>query len=478
MNRWIYRYFRPISDDPDIYRKELVLNSMLGFCFLLFFVFQVLTIRHEIEGDSYIGCLYFLLTLFPFISSYYFSRTRRINTASIIFITTFTVGSFYGIMLWSVFLPATLLSLCLMTILTGILINSRASFIYAICVTMSLVIISTLLNLELIGHDTSWQNSSPSIGDSIEFGIFILFMSVVTWLSNRQSELDLKRARHSEHELRNERDTLELRVAERGKQLEQLQIEKISELYKFVEFGKLSSGLIHDLINPLNALCIEVENGKFQSDANLKVSMNSLVNTSHKIQNIIGSTRKHIQVNLKNIEFSIKDVIEETLLVHHHRLIKNRIEVKTNLLSGPKLLNSPSLLTHILTNLISNAIDAIEETQKKFISNSNNKKYYPFICISLTLKDKYAVITIKDNGQGIPPDIAENIFNPFFTTKNDRGCGYGLSASKHIAEKYFKGTLCLVPRNNNCGENNKNYNKTNKFKTAFELSLPLSLPTS
>ncbi len=471
MRNLLQKYFGPKSNNPDIRRKELVLNSMLAFCFLLIFVFEILTISHELSSESYIGVFYFLLTLLPFGASYYFSRTSRINTASVIFIATFSVGSFYGIMIWSMFLPATLLSLTLMTILTGILVNSRSAFIYALGASIILIAVSSQVTNGQFASDLSWQKSTPSIGDAIEFGIFILFMAGVSWISNKQTELSLLRARTSEQELRIERDNLEIRVAERSKQLEQMQIEKISEIYKFIEFGKLSSGLIHDLINPLNALCIEIETSpareNHSADRAVKASVNSLMNTSRKIKDIIGSAKKHIQINIKEERFSIKDLINETLLVHKHRLYKNQIEVKTHIQSGPILFGPPSLLTHIITNLISNAIDAIEEAKLKFQAMNGN--YRPIIQIDLETKDKKAVITIKDNGAGIPSEMASNIFNPFFSTKDGKGCGYGLSASRHMAEKYFKGELILLDRNTHI----HNTSKMNKFKTAFQLTLPL-----
>ncbi len=476
MKNLIQKYFGPKSDNPDIRRKELVLNSMLAFCFLLILVFEILTVHHEIASKSYIGAVYFLLTLLPFGAAYYFSRTNRITTASIIFIATFSVGAFYGIMIWSMFLPSTLLSLTLMAILTGILVNSRSAFIYALGASLVLIVISIFLTNGHLASDLSWQKSVPSIGDAIEFGVFILFMAGVSWISNRQTELSLKRARNSEADLRIERDNLEIRVIERTKQLEEMQIDKISELYKFIEFGKLSSGLIHDLINPLNALCIEIETSPMRDSQNLnlsgadkaiKSSVNSLMNTSQKIKDIIGATRKHIQVNFKEERFSIKDLIDETLLIHKHRLYKNQIEIKTEMQSGPILFGPPSLLTHIITNLMSNAIDAIEEVKLKY--QNPQTRYRPIIYINLEVKDKKAIITIKDNGAGIPPETVSNVFNPFFSTKNGRGCGYGLSASRHMAEKYFNGKLALLTTNSHI----HNMSKVNKFKTAFQLTLPL-----
>lgn len=469
------KYFGPKSEDPDIYRKELVLNSMLAFCFFLLIVFEALTISHEIRNESHIGALVFLITLLPISVSYYFSRAGRINIASAIFISLFAVGSFYAMIMWGIFLPAGLLSIILIIQLTSILISGQIGFLYAIGSGCILVGLAGLFSSGEFAYDSSWQDSKPSLADGIELAIFITFISVVSWLSNNQTYNSLKRARQSEKELRAERDNLDRKVIERTRQLEDAQIEKISSLYKFIEFGKLSSGLIHDLINPLNALCIEIEtkpaylninqnSEQNSADRAVKNSIKSLMDTSVKIKNIIKSTRKHIQVSFKEEEFLIKDIIDQTLLIHAYRINKNHITVTTKIQSGPTLLGSPSLFTHIITNLISNAIDAIEETKIK----DANKHYRPIIHIEAEVVNQHIHIIIKDNGIGIPADIVNNVFNPFFSTKDGRGCGYGLSASRYMTEKYFGGSLNLVLRNPKADSS-----KANKIKTIFNLILPL-----
>ena len=83
---------------------------------------------------------------------------------------------------------------------------------------------------------------------------------VIAWLSNREIEKSLKRARRSEAALKVERDALEITVEARTRQLREAQADQLSQLYRFAEFGQISSGLFHDLVNPLNAMSLNMEN--------------------------------------------------------------------------------------------------------------------------------------------------------------------------------------------------------------------------
>ena len=84
-------------------------------------------------------------------------------------------------------------------------------------------------------------------------------------------------------------------------------------------------------------------------------------------------------------------------------------------------------MNQVLMNLISNAIDAID-----------NKGT---IAISTKQSDDRCVISVKDDGKGIPKDVIQNIFDPFFTTKEvGKGTGLGLSISYGIIEEH-NGTI-------------------------------------
>jgi signal transduction histidine kinase len=91
-----------------------------------------------------------------------------------------------------------------------------------------------------------------------------------------------------------------------------------------------------------------------------------------------------------------------------------------------------SQLIRIITNLAKNAIQATEHLEN------------PFIAINISTEDENAIITVKDNGIGIPADMQERIFEPRFTTKSS-GMGLGLGMVKNIVETY-KGDIKLTSK--------------------------------
>ena len=135
----------------------------------------------------------------------------------------------------------------------------------------------------------------------------------------------------------------------------------------------------------------------------------------------------------KSKEFKLSHTVEAimqimgTQLVNHN--IKVNIESKNENIS---IIGYEDLLEEVIINILSNARDAFEEqtTQEKFIN------------ITIYKKDNMPIITIEDNAGGIPQDIQDKIFNPYFTTKEKgKGTGIGLYMSIDIMKKSFGGDL-------------------------------------
>lgn len=499
---------RPKSTDPDLYRKELILNTILGFCFILLTLFLLLTIGHALSEFSYIGVFSFIVIASPILLAYFLSRKGKFLLASIILISLFSIGLIYCAYGWGIILPTFLLGVAFIGTCTSLLISSRAGFIYTLGATFLMITLNILDNIGIHAPDYSWALTDPHIADITEYSILILFISGVSWISNRQNELSLKRAHRSEDALAKERDSLEIRVLERTKELEQVQIEKVAEMYRFVEFGKLSAGLIHDLMSPLTSLCIEAEQHDFGKDiknsghANSIIDQNlgikmpdkhtlySIVQTSRKIQNIIHAAKNQIRMEFHSEKIYLLTIWEEVLLLHQNRIKRNNISLVKNISASMHIRGNPALLTHILTNLVSNALDAIEQkikaikseqttqdihsSNKNKSNHSNNTHYKPRLEIHGIRKQNQIRLMVRDNGIGIDPGTERQIFDPFFTTKKLTGWGYGLSASKHMAEKYFKGSLEL-----NRSSPNRQTPRASKSKqdlTSFTLTLPLTLP--
>jgi two-component system, NtrC family, sensor kinase len=102
------------------------------------------------------------------------------------------------------------------------------------------------------------------------------------------------------------------------------------------------------------------------------------------------------------------------------------------------LIRPPQEITRVFLNLISNGFYAT--TKRK--SDTGNDGYEPVLkAVTRNLGD-HVEISIRDNGSGIPPDVKERMFNPFFTTKPaGEGTGLGLSISHDIVVKQHAGTI-------------------------------------
>jgi signal transduction histidine kinase len=119
----------------------------------------------------------------------------------------------------------------------------------------------------------------------------------------------------------------------------------------------------------------------------------------------------------------IHENLNSTLILLKNKY-KERIEIEKNYEDIPQIECYPGQLNQVFMNILSNAIDAIEDKGK--------------ITVNTSKSDGTVQISIKDNGKGIPEDCQTKIFEPFFTTKNvGQGTGLGLSISHGIIEKHM-----------------------------------------
>ena len=99
-------------------------------------------------------------------------------------------------------------------------------------------------------------------------------------------------------------------------------------------------------------------------------------------------------------------------------------------------------LSRVFLNMVGNACDATDEKRREIWGAAEENEpygesYSPMLWLSTKRTEEHVEIRIKDNGNGIPPDVADKIFNPFFTTKpTDRGTGLGLAISSDIVRQH------------------------------------------
>jgi two-component system NtrC family sensor kinase len=215
-----------------------------------------------------------------------------------------------------------------------------------------------------------------------------------------------------------------------------------------IEFGKLSQGLFHDLMNPLSGIMLHMNTVKQVSVpeiTNAKEYIDKAVYVSKKMGVLLAEIKKKVRQSsntprsdVEEETYSIEDECDSVLHLYQFQIREAGIEViKMYPHSGAKktLQFGHSVdMYRIFSNIITNAIDAL-----KMLPSETERKIH--IEITKTPQNKMR-IEISNNGPHIPEEIRSKIFEPFFTTKaNVGGTGVGLSTVKNIVTNILKGTI-------------------------------------
>ena len=164
-----------------------------------------------------------------------------------------------------------------------------------------------------------------------------------------------------------------------------------------------------------------------------------------RIRQIVLSLRNFSRLDESDMkQVDIHEGIESTLLILQNRLKSKHdhsaIKVIKNYEELPLVQCYPGQLNQVLMNILSNAIDALENG--KAPSNASEKT---LIIRTEVINTDSVLIGIRDNGSGISPEVVSQIFNPFFTTKPvGQGTGLGLSISYQIVVERHRGKLSCV----------------------------------
>jgi signal transduction histidine kinase len=264
------------------------------------------------------------------------------------------------------------------------------------------------------------------------FSVLYFLLMIVAWLYNREIERSMRRVKNSEQALKEERDSLEIKVIERTDELRRTQLEKVQQLNRLAELGQLSSGLFHDLLNLLNALSLRVDN---ETDPSLA----SAFDTTKQIESFIQAVRKQIGgANTREL-FSLPQGIHHVIQLVNYKANKEHVRIIFQFDPHADIvyLGVPFKFQEIIINLLLNAIESFEG-----LSLSNQRARI----ITITLEEDGGLVTLRveDNRCGMTPEVRARIFEPFFTTKgSSKGIGIGLPTIKKIIEENLSGTIAV-----------------------------------
>jgi signal transduction histidine kinase len=264
-------------------------------------------------------------------------------------------------------------------------------------------------------------------------------------------------------------ESVEARTRELAKSLDELQAaqDRLVQTEKLASLGQLTAGIAHEIKNPLNfvnnfsAVSVELIDELREAlvsahlDSKLRTEISEIADTLQGNLDKVVQHGKRADAIVKNMLLhsrqgsgehrpaDINALVEESLNLAYHgaRAEKPGFNIALERSLDPaagEIDLFPQEITRVLLNLISNGFYAASKRK----AEANGGNYEPTLVVATKNLGDSVEIRIRDNGTGIPPEVKDEMFNPFFTTKPaGEGTGLGLSISHDIIVKQHGGSI-------------------------------------
>ncbi|MBS4534730.1 sensor histidine kinase [Clostridium sp. D2Q-14] len=207
---------------------------------------------------------------------------------------------------------------------------------------------------------------------------------------------------------------------------------------KFAAMGEMLATIAHQLKQPLNALKISLYNIEdyYYLKENDEEYLKSLFTSNHKFIDKMAETIDDFKFFFKpqnnDNKFNIYDAIMFSIDLNISRINNLNIDIDIKVDKGIEIRGESNIFSQVFLNLINNSIDALSDIEGK-----------RYLEIFMKPEEKNILIQLKDNGGGIRKDIKDKLFEPYVTTKKNKGTGIGLYISKIILKEKFNGNLII-----------------------------------
>jgi signal transduction histidine kinase len=212
------------------------------------------------------------------------------------------------------------------------------------------------------------------------------------------------------------------------RRLEQLKMERrMLEMEKFAAAGRLAGTIAHEVNNPMEAIknCIFLLTDQIKPEATpvYEILKAETERVARIVRQMLGLYRTTEQVG----NFDVNSVVEDTLLLFARQLDRAGVRVEKELGNVPPALGSADQIRQVLSNLVVNAKDSMSEGGVLRLRTRLVRRE--------DLRESIRII-VGDSGCGIAGNVLDTMFEPFMTTKGERGTGLGLWIVKGIIENH------------------------------------------
>ncbi|HTB96772.1 MAG TPA: CHASE3 domain-containing protein [Terracidiphilus sp.] len=203
---------------------------------------------------------------------------------------------------------------------------------------------------------------------------------------------------------------------------------------KLAAAARLSATVAHEINNPLeavtNILFLTMMSPELPPDIREQLSLaeRELERVAHITRQTLGFYRDSTLPE----HVDIASIVEAVLKLYHNKIESRHIEIDHKMEGCPTVWGAPGELKQVISNLLSNAIDAVPYGGKIAIYCARRETPQGF----------FGELIVEDSGPGVSPEHAPRIFDPFFTTKKDVGTGLGLWVTQEIVSRHG-GTIAL-----------------------------------
>ncbi len=207
---------------------------------------------------------------------------------------------------------------------------------------------------------------------------------------------------------------------------------------KMASMGEMVGNIAHQWRQPLSVISLGVTSMKMQKELGILdnetfiKTCNNINKNAQYLSRTIDDFKNYLKGDRELVTYNLKNCIEDFLLLVNSSIKNHHIQIISDLKDNIEVTGYPNELSQSLINIFNNSKDVLKEI------NEENR----YIFISTNIEDDKVTIDIKDNGGGIPDDIKEKIFEPYFTTKHQsQGTGLGLHMTYILIVEGLKGKI-------------------------------------